>query len=57
MDKILRKPHIWNLHIHTSFVTPTKQNYSSMPAEEFVDEIIKILKLRTKNWNDFFYRL
>lgn len=44
MDKILRKPNIWDLHIHTSLGTPTKKNYGGVSAEEFVDEIIKIYK-------------
>lgn len=42
MDKILRKPNIWDLHIHTPLGTPTKKNYDGVSAEEFVDEIIKI---------------
>ena len=42
MDKILRKPNIWDLHIHTPLGTPTKKNYGGVSAEEFVDEIIKI---------------
>lgn len=42
MDKILRKPNIWDLHIHTPLGTPTKKNYCGASAEEFVDEIIRI---------------
>lgn len=44
MDKILRKPNIWDLHIHTPLGTPTKKNYCGVSAEEFVDEIIKIYR-------------
>lgn len=42
MDKILRKPNIWDLHIHTPLGTPTKKNYCGASAEGFVDEIIRI---------------
>lgn len=42
MDKILRSPNIWDLHIHTPLGTPTKKNYGGVSSEEFVDEIIKI---------------
>lgn len=42
MDKVLRKPNIWDLHIHTPIGTPTKKNYDGVSDEEFVDEIIKI---------------
>lgn len=42
MDKILRTPNIWDLHIHTPLGTPTKKNYGGVSAEKFVDEIIKI---------------
>ncbi len=42
MDKILRNPNIWDLHIHTPLGTPTKKNYGGVSAEKFVDEIIKI---------------
>lgn len=42
MDKILRKPNIWDLHIHTPFGTPTKKNYGGVSTEEFIDTIIKI---------------
>lgn len=48
MDKILRKPNIWDLHIHTPLGTPTKKNYGGVSAEEFVDEIIKIYKTADK---------
>lgn len=42
MDKILRKPNIWDLHIHTPIGTPTKKNYGGVSDEAFVDELIKI---------------
>lgn len=48
MDKILRKPNIWDLHIHTPLGTPTKKNYGGVSAEEFVDEIIKIYEAADK---------
>lgn len=48
MDKILRKPNIWDLHIHTPLGTPTKKNYGGVSAEEFVDEIIKIYENANK---------
>lgn len=48
MDKILRKPNIWDLHIHTPLGTPTKKNYDGASAEEFVDEIIRIYKNANK---------
>lgn len=48
MDKILRKPNIWDLHIHTPLGTPTKKNYGGASAEEFVDEIIRIYKSANK---------
>lgn len=48
MEKILRKPNIWDLHIHTPLGTPTKKNYGGVSAEEFVDEIIKIYKTADK---------
>ena len=38
MDKILREPNIWDLHIHTPLGTPTKKNYGGVSAEEFVVE-------------------
>lgn len=49
MDKILRKPNIWDLHIHTPIGTPTKKNYDGVSTEKFVDEVIKIYKNATKN--------
>ena len=48
MDKILREPNIWDLHIHTPLGTPTKKNYGGVSAEEFVDEIIRIYKNANK---------
>lgn len=48
MDKILRKPNIWDLHIHTPLGTPTKKNYGGVSAEEFVDEVIKIYENANK---------
>lgn len=42
MSRILRKPNIWDLHIHTPLGTPTKKNYGGVSAEEFVDSIIKL---------------
>lgn len=48
MDKILRKPNIWDLHIHTPLGTPTKKNYDGASAEEFVDEIIRIYENANK---------
>lgn len=48
MDKILRKPNIWDLHIHTPLGTPTKKNYGGVSAETFVDEIIKIYENANK---------
>lgn len=42
MDQILRKPNIWDLHIHTPLGTPTKKNYDGITSEEFVDSLIKI---------------
>ncbi len=48
MDKILRKPNVWDLHIHTPLGTPTKKNYGGVSAEEFVDEIIKIYEAADK---------
>lgn len=44
MNKIIRKPNIWDLHIHTPLGTPTKKNYNGATNEEFVDELIKIYK-------------
>lgn len=44
MDKVLRKPNIWDLHIHTPIGTPTKRNYGGVSAEEFVEKLIKIYK-------------
>lgn len=48
MDKILREPNIWDLHIHTPLGTPTKKNYGGVSAEEFVDELIKIYRNEDK---------
>lgn len=42
MEKLLRKPNIWDLHIHTPLGTPTKKNYGGVSSEIFVDELIKI---------------
>jgi len=42
MSQILRKPNIWDLHIHTPLGTPTKKNYNDITSEEFVDSIIKL---------------
>ena len=48
MNKILREPNIWDLHIHTPLGTPTKKNYGGVSAEGFVDEIIKIYENANK---------
>ena len=48
MDKILRKPNIWDLHIHTPLGTPTKKNYGGVSTEEFIDTIIKIYEAAEK---------
>lgn len=42
MDKILRKPNIWDLHIHTPIGTPTKKNYNGISSEEFVESLINL---------------
>lgn len=42
MNKILRKPNIWDLHIHTPIGTPTQKNYGGVSEEEFINEILKI---------------
>ncbi|MBP3567826.1 MAG: PHP domain-containing protein [Lachnospiraceae bacterium] len=42
MNRILRKPNVWDLHIHTPLGTPTKKNYGGVSAEDFVDDVIKL---------------
>ena len=42
MDKILRMPNIWDLHIHTPIGTPTKKNYDGISSEEFVESLINL---------------
>lgn len=42
IDKIIRKPNIWDLHIHTPLGTPTKKNYGNIEAAQFVDSILDI---------------
>lgn len=42
MDKILREPNIWDLHIHTPIGTPTKKNYGGVSTEEFVNDVLSI---------------
>ena len=41
-DCLVRRPHIWDLHIHTPLGTPTKKNYGGVSAEQFVDELLKV---------------
>ena len=48
MNRILRKPNIWDLHIHTPLGTPTKKNYGGVSADKFVDDIIEIYKNANK---------
>ncbi len=44
---IVRKPHIWDLHIHTPLGTPTKKNYGGIAAEQFVDELLNVYSTAT----------
>lgn len=48
MEKILRNPNIWDLHIHTPLGTPSKKNYGGVSAEIFVNELIKIYENASK---------
>lgn len=41
-ERLVRDPHVWDLHIHTPLGTPTKKNYDNCSAIEFVDQLIEI---------------
>ena len=47
MERVLRKPNIWDLHIHTPLGTPTKKNYGGISSEEFVDKVIELYENAT----------
>ena len=42
IEKIIRKPNIWDLHIHTPLGTPTKKNYEDADTIQFIDTILDI---------------
>ena len=42
MNNIVRKPNVWDLHIHTPLGTPQKQNYGGISNAEFVEKLISI---------------
>lgn len=41
-ERLIREPHIWDLHIHTPLGTRTKKNYGGCSTEEFITNLIKI---------------
>lgn len=41
-NRIVRKPHIWDLHIHTPIGTPTKKNYDGCSNVEFIDKLLSL---------------
>lgn len=42
MSRIVKKPSIWDLHIHTPLGTPQQKNYGGATTEVFIDEILSI---------------
>ena len=41
-ERILREPHVWDLHIHTPLGTPTKKNYDGDSNQVFISKLIEI---------------
>ena len=41
-ERILREPHVWDLHIHTPLGTPTKKNYDGESNQVFISKLIEI---------------
>ena len=38
-ERILREPHVWDLHIHTPLGTPTKKNYGGDSNQVFISKL------------------
>ena len=41
-ERLIREPHVWDLHIHTPLGTPQKRNYNNASTEEFIAKLIDI---------------
>lgn len=41
-ERLIREPHVWDLHIHTPLGTPEKRNYGGISTDEFITNLINI---------------